>query len=97
MRLVLSTRNAHKAREFAELLPGHEVAPLPGDVELPPETATRIRSSGVNILNALMARATCSWTKVVKQALQKAALCRGNPITARVLVGHLVQFMVEQC
>ena len=30
-----------------------------------------------------MARATCSWTKVVKQPLQKAALCRGNPITAR--------------
>jgi XTP/dITP diphosphohydrolase len=38
MRLVLATRNAHKAREFAELLPGHEVAGLPDEVVLPPET-----------------------------------------------------------
>lgn len=40
MRLVLATRNAHKAREFAELLPGHEVVGLPDDVVLPPETGT---------------------------------------------------------
>jgi XTP/dITP diphosphohydrolase len=38
VRLVLATRNAHKAREFAVLLAPHEVEPLPGDVELPPET-----------------------------------------------------------
>ena len=38
MRLVLSTRNAHKAREFAVLLAPHEVAELPADVVLPPET-----------------------------------------------------------
>lgn len=38
MRLVLATRNAHKAEEFALLLPGHEVAPLPPEVVLPPET-----------------------------------------------------------
>jgi XTP/dITP diphosphohydrolase len=38
MRLVLATRNAHKAREFAELLPGHEVVELPEAVVLPPET-----------------------------------------------------------
>ncbi len=37
MRLVLSTRNAHKQREFARLLPGHAVERLPDDVELPPE------------------------------------------------------------
>ena len=38
MRLVLATRNAHKAREFAALLAPHELVPLPDDVELPPET-----------------------------------------------------------
>ncbi|HEY1538125.1 MAG TPA: non-canonical purine NTP pyrophosphatase [Solirubrobacteraceae bacterium] len=38
MRLVLATRNAHKAREFATLLPGHEIVALPSGVELPPET-----------------------------------------------------------
>ncbi|WP_354697842.1 dITP/XTP pyrophosphatase [Paraconexibacter sp. AEG42_29] len=38
MRLVLATRNAHKADEFGLLLAGHEVAPLPDEVVLPPET-----------------------------------------------------------
>jgi XTP/dITP diphosphohydrolase len=38
MRLVLSTRNAHKVREFAGLLDGHEIVPLPDEVQLPPET-----------------------------------------------------------
>jgi XTP/dITP diphosphohydrolase len=37
VRLVLATRNAHKAREFAGLLAPHEVVELPPDVELPPE------------------------------------------------------------
>jgi XTP/dITP diphosphohydrolase len=36
--LVLATRNAHKAREFAALLHGVEILPLPDGVELPPET-----------------------------------------------------------
>jgi XTP/dITP diphosphohydrolase len=35
--LVLATRNEHKLREFAELLPGLEIVPLPPEVELPPE------------------------------------------------------------
>jgi XTP/dITP diphosphohydrolase len=38
VRLVLATRNDHKLREFSGLLPGHDVVPLPDDVELPPET-----------------------------------------------------------
>ena len=38
VRLVLATRNAHKVRELAALLDGYEVAPLPDDVALPPET-----------------------------------------------------------
>jgi XTP/dITP diphosphohydrolase len=38
VRLVLATRNAHKAREFAALLPGHEIVALADDVVLPPET-----------------------------------------------------------
>jgi XTP/dITP diphosphohydrolase len=36
--LVLATRNAHKVRELAALLGGHDVVPLPDDIELPPET-----------------------------------------------------------
>ena len=38
MTLVLATRNPHKVREFAGLLAGLDVAPLPERVELPPET-----------------------------------------------------------
>ena len=37
MRLVLATRNDHKLREFAEMLPAHELVALPDDVDLPPE------------------------------------------------------------
>lgn len=35
--LLLATRNEHKRREFARLLPGWEIESLPDDVELPPE------------------------------------------------------------
>jgi XTP/dITP diphosphohydrolase len=38
VRLVLATRNAHKQREFARLLPDHEIEALPDSVVLPPET-----------------------------------------------------------
>jgi XTP/dITP diphosphohydrolase len=38
MDLVLSTRNAHKLREFEPLMAPHRVLPLPEEVELPPET-----------------------------------------------------------
>jgi XTP/dITP diphosphohydrolase len=37
VKLLLATRNEHKRREFARLLPGHEVETLPDSVELPPE------------------------------------------------------------
>lgn len=37
MKLLLVTHNAHKRREFARLLPGHDVEMLPDDFELPPE------------------------------------------------------------
>ena len=37
MRLVLATRNEHKLRELAEILDGHELLPLPEEVEPPPE------------------------------------------------------------
>jgi XTP/dITP diphosphohydrolase len=39
VKLVLATRNPHKLREFAALLEGVEIEPLPDGVELPPETA----------------------------------------------------------
>jgi len=38
VKLVLATRNAHKAREFAALMAPHDVLALPADVQLPPES-----------------------------------------------------------
>jgi XTP/dITP diphosphohydrolase len=37
VKLLLATQNEHKRREFARLLPGHEVHLLPDGFELPPE------------------------------------------------------------
>lgn len=39
MKLMLASRNRHKAREFAEILGLDEVLPLPDEIVLPPETA----------------------------------------------------------
>ncbi|HEV7808096.1 MAG TPA: non-canonical purine NTP pyrophosphatase [Solirubrobacteraceae bacterium] len=57
MKLVLATRNAHKAREFATLLAPHEVAPLPDGVELPPETGETFLDNAIDKARAA-ARAT---------------------------------------
>jgi XTP/dITP diphosphohydrolase len=35
--LILASRNEHKLRELAEILPGVELRPLPPGVEMPPE------------------------------------------------------------
>jgi len=35
--LILATRNRHKLKEMAELLPAVELRPLPPDLEMPPE------------------------------------------------------------
>lgn len=45
--MILATRNAHKLREFERLLPGHELLPLPDDVELPPEDAGTFSGNAV--------------------------------------------------
>jgi XTP/dITP diphosphohydrolase len=47
MRLVLATRNAHKQREFARLLPDHEIEVLAGSVALPPETAATFAANAL--------------------------------------------------
>ncbi len=47
MRLVLATRNAHKAREFAELLAPHELAALPDAVVLPPEDGATFEANAL--------------------------------------------------
>jgi XTP/dITP diphosphohydrolase len=53
--LVLATRNEHKLREMAELLPGAELKPLPGEVELPPESGDSFEANA--LIKARAARA----------------------------------------
>jgi XTP/dITP diphosphohydrolase len=55
VRLVLATRNAHKAEEFAELLAPHEVVALPDDVVLPPETGTTFAENALGKARAAAA------------------------------------------
>jgi XTP/dITP diphosphohydrolase len=47
VRLVLATRNVHKAREFAELLAPHELVALPDDVVLPPEDGATFEANAL--------------------------------------------------
>jgi XTP/dITP diphosphohydrolase len=75
MRLVLATRNAHKAREFSGLLAPHEVDVLPAQVTLPPETGETFEE------NALAkARAAAA-------ALGRPAIADDSGIAAEALGG----------
>ena len=55
MKLVLATRNAHKAREFATLLAPHEIVALPDAVVLPPETADTFAGNALGKARAAFA------------------------------------------
>ncbi len=55
MRLVLATRNEHKAREFAALLAPHEIVALPDDVQLPPETGDTFAANALGKVRAAAA------------------------------------------
>jgi XTP/dITP diphosphohydrolase len=47
VKLVLATRNPHKVRELAALLDGYEIAPLPEEVSLPPETGATFAANAL--------------------------------------------------
>ena len=55
MRLVLATRNPHKAVEMAGLLAPHEVLPLPESVALPPETGATFAANALGKARAAAA------------------------------------------
>ncbi len=77
MRLVLASHNAHKAREFARLLPGWDVEPYPG--ELPEETGDTFRDNA--LLKAReVHRATggTAWVLADDSGIEAAALS-GRP------------------
>jgi XTP/dITP diphosphohydrolase len=45
--VILATRNEHKLREMAEMLPGVDLTPLPEEVELPPETGDSFEANAL--------------------------------------------------
>jgi XTP/dITP diphosphohydrolase len=77
MRLVLSTRNPHKVREFAGLLDGFEVAALPGDVQLPPETGATFAENA--LVKARAAAAATGEPAIADDSGIEAAALGGRP------------------
>jgi XTP/dITP diphosphohydrolase len=75
VRLVLSTRNAHKVRELQPLLEPHALDPLPDDVELPPETGETFAE------NALIK------ARAANAATQRPAIADDSGIAAEALGG----------
>jgi XTP/dITP diphosphohydrolase len=77
VRLVLSTRNDHKLREFSQLMSPHEVDPLPDGVELPPESGTTFADNALGKARAA-AMATGRAAIADDSGIEAAAL-RGAP------------------
>lgn len=73
MRLVLATRNAHKAREFAALLAPHELVALPAEVRLPPEDGDTFAANALGKARAA-ARATGMPAVADDSGIEAAAL-----------------------
>jgi XTP/dITP diphosphohydrolase len=77
VRLVLATRNPHKRREFARLLPGHVVEPLPDDVTLPPEVGDTF--AGNALPKARAAAAATGRTAIADDSGIQAVALAGAP------------------
>jgi XTP/dITP diphosphohydrolase len=77
VRLVLATRNSHKARELAELMPGHELVPLPDGIELPPEDGATFAENALG--KARAAAAACGGPAIADDSGIEAAALDGRP------------------
>jgi XTP/dITP diphosphohydrolase len=77
VRLVVATRNEHKLRELAQIMRGHQLDPLPDEVELPPETGTTFADNALGKARAA-AGATGRPTIADDSGIEAAAL-RGAP------------------
>ena len=73
MRLLLASRNPHKAREFGALLEGVEVVALPDGVQLPPETGDTFEANALPKARAA-ARATGRLAFADDSGIEAAAL-----------------------
>jgi XTP/dITP diphosphohydrolase len=77
VRLVLATRNEHKAREFAALLAPHEIVALPPEVRLPPETGDTFAANALD--KARTAAAATGLPAIADDSGIEAAALGGAP------------------
>jgi XTP/dITP diphosphohydrolase len=75
--MILSTRNQHKVREMAELLPGVELQPLPAEVVLPPETGDTFKANA--LIKARAAHAATGEVTIADDSGIEAADLGGAP------------------
>jgi XTP/dITP diphosphohydrolase len=76
-RLLLATRNEHKRREFARLLPGFQVDGLPDEVTLPPEDDSTFEDNALS--KARAAAAATGRTSIADDSGIEAAALHGAP------------------
>jgi XTP/dITP diphosphohydrolase len=77
VRLVLSTRNPHKLREFSRLLGGVELEPLPEGVELPAEEGSTYEANA--LVKARTAAAATDRPAIADDSGIEAAALSGAP------------------
>jgi XTP/dITP diphosphohydrolase len=75
--VILATRNEHKLREMAELLPGVDFEPLPDEVELPPETGESFEANA--LIKARAAHAATGEATIADDSGIEAADLGGAP------------------
>jgi XTP/dITP diphosphohydrolase len=75
--LFLATRNEHKLREMAELLPGVELKALPAEVRLPPETGESFEANA--LIKARAAHAATGEVTIADDSGIEAADLGGAP------------------
>jgi XTP/dITP diphosphohydrolase len=75
--LVVATRNEHKLRELGEIVTGVELAPLPTDVELPPEDGASFAENA--LIKARKARRATGMTAIADDSGIEARALGGAP------------------
>jgi XTP/dITP diphosphohydrolase len=74
---ILATRNQHKVREMAELLPGVDLRPLPDEVPSPPETGDSFEANA--LIKARSAHAATGEVTIADDSGIEAAALGGAP------------------
>lgn len=75
--MILATRNEHKVREMAELLPGVDLRPLPDEVEMPPETGESFEANA--LIKARAGHAATGEVTIADDSGIEAAALGGAP------------------